>query len=446
MPHALVVDDDANFLMPLAELAEQAGFTTSVASSLKDARTLLRSKPPDLLLVDLMLPDGKGIDLLEDLDQSTPTEVVLVTGHASVDSVVEALRKGVSDYLTKPPDIPRLKAVLANMARAHALREEVGSLRAELRKLGRFGSLVGGAQPMQRVYDLIARVAPSDASVLITGESGTGKELVAETVHALSRRRKGPFLPLNCGAISPSLIESELFGHERGSFTGAAQAHRGYFERAAGGTIFLDEVTEMPYELQVKLLRVLETASVIRLGGERALPVDVRVVAATNRNLEEAVAEGKLREDLLYRLKVFPIQLPPLRERVDDVELLAEHFLALLNQSNQTAKTFTRAAMGHLRAHRWPGNVRELKNLVHQAFILADEEIGVDCLPPEICGAPSPSGPSVHIKVGLSLAEAEQRLILATLNECKGDKRRTAEMLGVSLKTLYNRLKVYQGE
>jgi two-component system response regulator AtoC len=184
MPHALVVDDDANFLMPLAELAEQAGFTTSVASSLKDARALLRNKPPDLLLVDLMLPDGKGIDLLEDLDPGTPTEVVLITGHASVDSVVEALRKGVSDYLTKPPDIPRLKAVLANMARAHALREEVGSLRAELRKLGRFGSLVGAAPPMQRVYDLIARVAPSDATVLITGESGTGKELVAETVHA----------------------------------------------------------------------------------------------------------------------------------------------------------------------------------------------------------------------------------------------------------------------
>ncbi|HVN83351.1 MAG TPA: sigma-54 dependent transcriptional regulator [Candidatus Binatia bacterium] len=445
MPHALVVDDDENFLLPLAELAAQAGFTTSVAKSLKDARAVLRGQPPDLLLVDLMLPDGKGIELLDDLDPGTPTEVVLITGHASVDSVVDALRKGVSDYLTKPPDIPRLKAVLANMARAHALREEVGSLRAELRKLGRFGSLVGASPAMQHVYDLVARVAPSDATVLITGESGTGKELVAETVHALSRRRTRPFLPLNCGAISPSLIESELFGHERGSFTGAAHAHRGYFERANGGTIFLDEVTEMPFELQVKLLRVLETSSVIRVGGERPLPVDVRTVAATNRHLEEFVAEGKFREDLLYRLKVFPIQLPPLRERVDDIELLAEHFLALLNQANGTSKVFTRAAMSQLRAHRWPGNVRELKNLIHQAFILADTEIGVDCLPPEIRSTAA-SGPSVQIKVGLSLAEAERRLVFATLHECKGDKRRAAEVLGVSLKTLYNRLKAYRVE
>jgi len=446
MPHALVVDDDPNFLLPLAELVEREGFTTSVASSLKDARALIGSAPPDLILTDLFLPDGKGIDLLADLDTTLPTQVILVTGHASVDTAVEALRKGVTDYLTKPLDLPRLRTVLANVARAHALREEVGTLRAELRKLGRFGSLVGASPAMQKVYDLISRVAPTEATVLVTGESGTGKELVAESVHALSRRRKGPFLPVNCGAISPNLIESELFGHERGSFTGAERTHRGYFERAAGGTIFLDEVTEMPFELQVKLLRVLETASVIRVGAERPQPVDVRVIAATNRQPEEMVAQGKLREDLLYRLKVFPIVLPPLRERGEDVELLVDHFLGLLNSAEGTSKALTRVALQRLRAHSWPGNVRELKNLVHQIFILADDDIGVECLPSDLGGSGPQSGSSLHIKVGVSLDEAERRLMLATLNECAGDKKKAAQVLGVSLKTLYNRLKVYQVE
>jgi DNA-binding NtrC family response regulator len=444
MPHALVIDDDANFLLPLAELVEREGFTTSVASSLEDARSLIRSKAPDLVLTDLFLPDGKGIDLLEEFDASAPTQVVLVTGHATVDTAVEALRKGAADYLTKPLDLPRLRTVLANVARAHALREEVGTLRAELRKLGRFGALVGASPPMQKVYDLITRVAPTDATVLVTGESGTGKELVAESVHLLSRRRKGPCLPVNCGAISPTLIESELFGHERGSFTGADRTHRGCFERATGGTIFLDEITEMPFELQVKLLRVLETGAVTRIGAEKPLPVDVRVVAATNRQPDDMVAQGKLREDLLYRLKVFPISLPPLRERGDDVELLADHFLGLLNAAEGTTKALSRAARQRLRAHHWPGNVRELKNLVQQLFILADDEIGVECLPAELGGELPQSGASLHVRVGISLDEAERRLVLATLNECAGDKRKAAEILGVSLKTLYNRLNTYR--
>ena len=444
MPHALIADDDANFLLPLAELVEREGFTTTVASTLKDARELLRTKSPDLVLIDLYLPDGKGIDLLADLDPSEPTEVVLITGNASVDTAVEALRMGASDYLTKPVDVARLRTVLAGVLRAHALHEEVDTLRTELRKLGRFGSLVGASPVMQRIYDLISRVAPTNATVLVTGESGTGKELVAETVHALSRRRKGPFVPINCGAISPTLIESELFGHERGSFTGAERTHRGHFERAAEGTVFLDEVTEMPIELQVKLLRVLETGSLTRIGGERSIPFDARVVAATNRNPEEAVAKGKLREDLLYRLKVFPLHLPPLRERGDDIELLAEHFLGLLNQAEKTSKKFTRETLQRLSAHRWPGNVRELKNLVHHAFILADDDIEADCLPSDLGGAPAAAAAFLHVKVGISLAEAERRLILATLHECGGDKKRAAEMLRVSLKTLYNRLKLYQ--
>jgi len=444
MPHALVVDDDRNFRNGLAELVERQGFTASVAGSLREARAALQEHAPDLLLTDLFLPDGKGIELLDDLGPDAGTEVVLLTGHASVDTAVEALRKGASDYLTKPVDMPRLKTVLANVLRARALREEVGTLRAELRKLGRFGSLVGVSPAMQKLYDLIGRVAPTEASVLVVGESGTGKELVAETIHSLSRRRKGPFLPVNCGAIASNLIETELFGHERGSFTGAERTHRGYFERAAAGTLFLDEVTEMPFELQVKLLRVLETGSVVRIGGEQPLPVDVRVVAATNRQPEEAVAQGKLREDLLYRLKVFSLTLPPLRERGDDVELLAETFLASFNQAEATAKRFLPAALERLRRHNWPGNVRELKNVVHHAYIVADEAIGVECLPGDFGGAPTPSAAALGVSVGMSLDEVDRRLILATLKQYDGDKRQAADVLGISLKTLYNRLKTYQ--
>jgi DNA-binding NtrC family response regulator len=299
---------------------------------------------------------------------------------------------------------------------------------------------------MQKVYDLIARVAPTDATVFIVGESGTGKELVAQTVHEHSNRRQESFLPLNCGAVSPTLIESELFGHERGSFTGAERLHKGYFERANQGTLLLDEITEMPIELQVKLLRALETGQIMRIGGERPIEVNVRVVAATNRKPEDAVAQGKLREDLLYRLSVFPIQLPPLRERGDDVEMLADHFLAQLNQGESPSKAFNRAARQRLRTYAWPGNVRELKNVVHRAYILADEEIGPESLPAELGGAgpTESSGPTLQLKVGTSIAEADRRLILATLDQHGWDKRKAAAVLGISLKTLYNRLSTYK--
>lgn len=444
MPRALLVDDDPNVLLPFSELVEREGFETSVASTLADARALIGAQAPDVILIDLVLPDGSGMDLLRDLDHRT--QVVLITGHASVDTAVEGLRTGVSDYLTKPVDMARLKAVLANVRRTAQLHEEIGTLRGELRKLGRFGQLIGGSPAMQRVYDLLARVAPTDATVLLTGESGTGKDLVAQTLHELSPRRAEPFLPLNCGAVSPTLIESELFGHERGSFTGADRLHKGYFERATGGTLFLDEITEMPIELQVKLLRVLETGALIRLGGERPIAVDVRVIAASNRDPEEAVAHGKLREDLLYRLRVFPIHLPPLRERGDDIELLAEHFLDLLNRPEGANKAFTRPGMQTLRSHTWPGNVRELKNVIHHAFILADQDIDPTCLPSQLGSAAGDgaSSPTLHLKVGTSLADADRRLILATLDQLGGDKKRAAEILGVSVKTLYNRLHEYR--
>ena len=295
---------------------------------------------------------------------------------------------------------------------------------------------------MQAVYDLIGRVARTDASVLITGETGTGKDVVALTIHSLSRRSKEAFLPVNCGAISANLIESELFGHERGSFTGADRMHKGYFERAHRGTLFLDEITEMPLELQVRLLRVLETATVTRVGGNEPIKIDVRILAATSLRVEEAVAASKLREDLFYRLNVFPIALPPLRERGEDVELLAEQCLGELNAASGTAKHFTRACLERLRRHSWPGNVRELKNVIQRAFILAEEDVGVDSLPLGVTEVVPAS--SVVMRVGTPIAEMERRLILATLDQCDGDKKKAADVLKISLKTLYNRLNEYK--
>jgi DNA-binding NtrC family response regulator len=298
---------------------------------------------------------------------------------------------------------------------------------------------------MLAVYEMMKRVAPTDASVFLVGESGTGKDLAAQTLHLLSRRSKAPFLPLNCGAISPTLIESELFGHERGSFTGAQRRHKGYFERSHMGTLFLDEISEMPIELQVKLLRVLETGELMRIGGDQSVEVDVRVIAATNRDPQKAVQEGKLREDLLYRLQVFPIHMPPLNERGDDVQLLADYFLGQLNERQGAAKAFTEDAMERFRGHSWPGNVRELKNVIHRAFIMADQEITPRCLPREL-GGDAGSIRSLNFQVGASIEEVERRLITATLEAHGGNKRKTAEVLGVSLKTLYNRLNAYREE
>ena len=441
MPHALLVDDDVNFVLGLAEVVGREGFTTKTATSLKEARNEIGKAVPDVLLIDLHLPDGSGIDVVKELEESPGPEIVLITGHGTIETAVEAMRHGASDYLVKPVDFARVRMVLANVARTRELKQQIGSLRGELRKLGRFGPLIGASPQMQKVYDLIGKVAPTEATILVLGETGTGKELVAETVHSLSRRHKEPFLPINCGAVSPTLIESELFGHERGSFTGADRMHKGYFERAHRGTLFLDEITEMPHELQVKLLRVLETGKVTRIGGNEAVPVDVRVIAASNRKPEEAVTSGKLREDLHYRLNVFPIHLPPLRERRDDVDLLAEHFLSLLNKEQATSKDFTRPALQRLRTHNWPGNVRQLKNLVPRAYILAEEHIGIDSLP---LGVQETPGSNLNVKVGTSLGEVEQRLILATLEDCEGDKKKAAEVLGISLKTLYNRLNEYK--
>jgi two-component system response regulator AtoC len=444
---ALVVEDEDSTLRYVAKLVEQEGFATRTARTFKEALAELQNQQPDILLVDLKLPDGNGLDLVKDLESRSNVEVVVITAHASIDSVIEALQLRAADYLPKPIDTQRLKTILKNIVRIRGLTLEIDDLRTKLRTLGHFDCFLGNSPPMQKVYDLITRVAPTDATVLVTGESGTGKELVAQTLHNLSRRRKEAFLALNCGAVSPTLIESELFGHEAGSFTGASKLHRGYFERADRGTLFLDEITEMPIELQVKLLRVLETGRFLRVGGDKEIQAEVRLLAASNRDPLDAVADGKLREDLYYRLNVFSIAMPPLIERGDDIDILACHFLAELNRREGTSKRLSKEALKRFRSYAWPGNVRELKNVVERAFILADDEIVPDFLPATVQAKeePDPESP-LHFRLGTPLAEIERRTILYTLERCQGNKKKTAEVLGINLRTLYNRLSAYKAE
>ena len=432
MLDAVVVDDDASQLAGLAELVAHEGFRTRTAGSVRAGHLLVTERQPDLVLCDLVLPDGSGMDLLGPLDRRS--KLILVTGHASVESAVDALRRGAADYLVKPIDVAALRAVLGRLGQPRrASRRTRRPLRLHC------GHLVGESTAMRQVYGQIARVAGTEAAVLLVGESGTGKELIAQAIRDLSKRSDRPFIALNCGAMTPTLIESELFGHERGSFTGAAQRHHGHFERADGGTLFLDEISEMPIELQTRLLRVLETGTLLRVGGETPLATDVRVIAATNRSPEDAIRAGKLRADLYYRLSVFPIHLPPLRERETDIALLADHFLARLDTAG-TAKHLSPEAIATLERHRWPGNVRELKNVMQRAFILAGDRREIAVLP-QLDPARSPTLQS-PITVGQSIESLERHVILTTLAKYR-NRRQTAAALGISLKTLYNRLKQY---
>lgn len=479
MSHALIVEDDHDAARMMATLIAEQRFSVATAGSLRDARRQLSLQRPEVILLDLHLPDGSGLDLYDTPELMAHSEVVLITGHASLQTSVQALRFGVADYLTKPISQRQLQGILSRVMKPEALRAEIGSLESQWMESGHFGHLWGRSEPMQRLYRQISRVAVTSISVFITGESGTGKELVARSVHDLSRRRSRPFLAVNCGAISPNLIESEIFGHEKGSFTGADSQHQGFFERAHGGTLFLDEITEMPLELQVKLLRVLETGTFMRVGSTQLREADVRVIAATNRSPEQAVAQHRLREDLLYRLNVFPIELPPLRERSNDVGLLAEHFLQAVCQREGPVKRFSPRALQRLAAYRWPGNVRELRNVVQRAYVMADgEQISDEWLPTDagiplrlletsdaarvassgsghVTGA-TPAAPqnrvpaaaddapsSLTLPLGISMAEAERQIILATFRHFHQHKERTAAALGISMKTLYNRLKDY---
>ena len=309
--------------------------------------------------------------------------------------------------------------------------------------LKQFGLLYGSSTAMESMYRQLERVAATEATVLLEGESGTGKELIAKTLHLASQRADRHFVAVNCGAIPAHLIEAALFGHEKGSFTGALRQQSGYFEHASGGTLFLDEITEMPCDMQVKLLRVLESGSFLRIGGSEAVSVDVRLIAATNRSLQRAVQEGSLRQDLMYRLAVFPVRVPPLRERGSDIEWLAQHFLAELNAQAGTTKQFSRYSLERLRSHPWPGNVRELKNLVHRAYILSADLLHIDEPVPRASTRSVLSNGTLNFQVGTPLADAQRELIMATLRHFSGNKRLTASALGISVKTLYNRLKEY---
>ncbi len=448
-PHALLVEDEPAELEALARIVGAQGFTVATAGTMQEARRLFKAHVPGLILSDLVLPDGSGLDLLDEIRANWPAEFILITGHASVDTAIQALRRGATDYVVKPIDPVHLERILAGALRALRLRGEIGGLRNQLRDLGHFGRLDGSSPAMQKVYDFLARVGPTGVSVLITGESGTGKELTAQTLHDLSPRRDGPMLAMNCGAVPVNIIESELFGHERGSFTGATQKHEGYFSRANGGTLFLDEIAEMQYDLQVKLLRVLESGKLTRIGGECEVSVDVRIVAATNRDPQAAVAAGKLREDLYYRLHVMSVRLPPLRERGDDVIELAELFLRGVNEAGGTAKRFETATLDRLKVYPWPGNVRELKNVVQSAAIMADDRILSHHLAlheVEVAHAPTDgSAGKIVVDIGTSTVdETERRLVMATLQACGNNKARAARQLGMNLKTLYNRMKAWK--
>ncbi|WP_077003521.1 sigma-54 dependent transcriptional regulator [Variovorax sp. KK3] len=463
MGHTLIVEDDRDSARMLAALVAREGHTVATATSVADACRFMAMQPADLLLLDLHLPDGNGLALFSHKDLIADTEVVLMTGQASLETSIEALRLGAADYLVKPVSPQHLKNLLSRLIRPSQLNAEFTLLTDTWRETGRFGSLIGASTPMQEVYHQIGRVAGTAVTVFIQGESGTGKELVARAVHDLSRRRDQPFLAINCGAISPHLMESEIFGHERGSFTGAERQHQGFFERAHGGTLFLDEITEMPMSLQVKLLRVLESGTFMRVGSTQLQQTDVRVIAATNRNAEEAVERGHLREDLLYRLNVFPIAMPPLRERLGDVKLLAQHFVEQMNRREGSTKRLSEAAAQRLASHDWPGNVRELGNAVQRAWVMSgDVEIGEEWLPSGTAAVPrraaasaqpesiapgtaAPPMPELRVAVGSRLDEMEKALILATYDHCEGHKERTAAMLGISMKTLYNKLKEFKG-
>ena len=449
MNHVLIVEDDTDSARMMAALIGTMGpYTVATAGTLRDARRQIELQRPDLVLLDLRLPDGSGMDLFENTDLTAKAQVVLITGHASLDTSIQALRLGAADYLIKPVSAAQLEGILSRLMKPDELQAELAAMTDALEREGHFGGLWGRSDAMRRIYDQVARVSGTAATVFITGESGTGKEVVAQTVHDLSRRRKCPFLAVNCGAVSPQLMESEIFGHERGSFTGAERQHQGFFERAHGGTLFLDEITEMPQELQVKLLRVLESGSFARVGSTEVLQADVRIIAATNRAPLEAVATGRLREDLLYRLNVFPIELPPLRDRGADVPLLAQHFLHDVARREGEVKRFSPEALRQMAVYRWPGNVRELRNVVQRVYVMTsgptitDEWLPRDAPP----AGEDPSEAEISVKLGTSMAEAERKLILATMVHFDHHKERAAAALGVSLKTLYNRLKAYAEE
>ena len=440
MPHALIVDNDIENSLVLSQVFRECGYSAETAESLPQVREALLRHKPEIAILNEQLDGNDTLRLLESIDLTPVTEIYLMSDEPTARIAPRAIRIGASDFFRKPVNRDRLARNLRDLSKdlsspaAKAGRGSVGN-----------GLLVGESKAMRRLYRLLRKCAPGDASIFLAGERGSGKELVARAIHQQSERARHEFVSLNCSAMSPGLLESELFGHKKGSFPGATGDHRGYFQRASGGTLFLDEITEMNAGLQAKLLKVLESNEIRPVGGERDIAVDARIITATNIDPEEAVERGRLREDLYYRLAQFPVRVPALCERGDDILLLAEHFLNACNTRTGRKKVFSSRARTALRSYGWPGNVRELKNAVLRSHLLASREIKLEDLPGRVSPSNPGDGDFIRLYVGTPLAEIERRTILSTLEHYEGDKKKTAEVLGISLKTLYNRLKQYKG-
>ena len=439
----LIADDDESARSGLAALLTMWGYEVQEAVDGKDALERAPGFRPHVVIADMIMPVIDGIGLLKPLAASVPeAAVILLTAHGSIETAVSAMREGAYDYTTKPVDPRRLRVLVERALEKVQVDREVTMLRRQLKETRGLGPLLGVSPAMQDVYRLIELAAPSPAPVLILGETGTGKELVARTIHQLSQRGKGPFVAVNCSAIPETLLESELFGHEKGAFTGAMARRAGYFELADGGTIFLDEIAEMSSAVQARYLRVLQDSQVRRVGGHDEVAVDVRVVCATNKDVMKAVHDGAFREDLYYRVNVLTIAVPPLRRRPEDIPALAEAFIAEFNDKYaRGVRGIDEAALKLLREHSWPGNVRELRNVIERAVVSCDEgTITVDCLPLAPLGAaPAEASNVVTLPVGTTLDEGERLLILRTLQSVNNNKTRAAQILGTTPKTLHNK-------
>ncbi|MGH7664640.1 MAG: sigma-54-dependent transcriptional regulator [Gemmatimonadaceae bacterium] len=438
-PKILLADDEKSITDGLSAILTDEGYTVEMVADGQKALERLSAGTFGVVLADLKMPKLDGLALLRELQKAEiATECIIITGQATVDSAVQSMRQGAYDYIEKPLNadkLNRLRALIAKALEKFAVQQKNRELASQIEDLTHYGELTGQSEPMRNVYRMIEAVAPSSASVLILGESGTGKELVARAMHSKSDRGKGPFLALNCAALPKDILENELFGHEKGAFTGSTNEKPGAFEMADGGTLFFDEVAEMSPDIQVKLLRALESRSVRRLGGKKEIPVDIRVLAATNKDLQKALADGDLRDDLYYRLAVVEIFLPPLRERVSDIKLLASDFLARFAAANgKQMNGFSDESWEWIVSYNWPGNVRELKNAVERAVIMArTENIEVsDVAPPRHMRAGAGVQPAgITLQIGASMAEARRELLLRTFASTGGDLGRTSELLGV---------------
>ena len=437
----LTIDDEENIRNGLADNFELEGYEVKQAASGEEGLALIEEGGIDLVITDLRMDGISGSEVVKKVTSEHPgIPIIVLTGHGSIDDATAALKAGAFDFLTKPLDLDHLNKIVKNALQGKILAEENRELQAKLLKSQNGDEMIGKSDSLNRVRQMISKAAPARASVLITGESGVGKELVARAVHEQSDRKNGPFIVVHCAALSETLIESELFGYEKGAFTGAENLHKGRFELADGGTIFLDEIGEVNLATQVKLLRVLQEHKFERVGGEKSIEVDVRVVAATNRNLEEEVKAGKFREDLFYRLNVVRIEMPSLRERMDDIPLLMHAFLREFNIENKkNIKGFDKASKAAMIKYNWPGNIRELKNAVESAVVMCTgEEIKLEALPRALRAQGEEK--TISIPIGITMDEAEKIIIQENLAANKGNKSRTADILGIGRKTLHRKL------